>query len=76
MKVAVPLGLALVFVGVLLAIFYQDYPWLDGKPEIAKYGPVDVERGRGYPMPLRVLLAGAFIGLGLALLSMATRQSD
>ena len=67
MKPITILGIVLIILGIA-AFGYQGVVWVTGREQVAKIGPVEVEKEKAFPVPLAPILAGVGIVAGIALL--------
>ena len=67
MKPIAILGIVLIILGIA-AFGYQGVVWVTGREQVAKIGPVAVEKEKAFPIPLAPILAGVSIAAGIALL--------
>ena len=67
MRPALIIGVLLIALG-LLAFSYQGVLWVQGREQIAKIGPVEVQREKQIPVPLAPILGGLAILGGIAVL--------
>jgi hypothetical protein len=67
MKTAVILALLLIVLGVA-AFGYQGVIWIHGREEVARVGPVEVQREKSIPVPIAPILGTVAIVGGVILL--------
>ncbi len=74
MKPMAILGLILIVLGIL-AFGYQGVLWVSSTEQVAKIGPVEVNRQKETPVPLAPILGGTALVAGLGLLVASGRQT-
>ena len=72
MKPVVWIAILLIVLGIV-AVSYQGVVWITGKEEVARVGPVRVERERDFPIPLAPIVGGVAIVGGIILLATGRR---
>ena len=75
MKPLAVLGITLIILGIL-AFGYQGVLWVTGYEQVAKIGPIEVQREKAFPIPLAPILGGVGIALGIALLALGARRTS
>jgi hypothetical protein len=68
MKPTALLGIVLVVLGIL-AFGYQGVLWVTAREEVARIGPVEVQREKQVPIPLAPIVGGVALLGGLTLLA-------
>jgi uncharacterized membrane protein HdeD (DUF308 family) len=68
-------GLLLIAVGIA-AFSYQGVVWVRGREQIAKIGPIEIERERAYAIPLAPIIGGVAIAAGIGAMVMSLRRAD
>jgi hypothetical protein len=74
MKPVVMIGVLLLLLGVL-ALGYQGVLWVQGTEQVAKVGPVEINREKNVAIPLAPILAGVGIVGGLMLILSGNRRT-
>ena len=67
-------GIVLIALGIA-AFSYQGVLWVRGQEQVAKVGPIEVNRERDYAIPLAPILGGVAIAGGIALTVIGARKS-
>jgi uncharacterized membrane protein HdeD (DUF308 family) len=67
MKTAAILGLLLIILGIV-AFGYQGVIWVQGREEVARVGPVEVQREKSIPVPIAPILGTVAIVGGVIML--------
>ena len=67
-------GIVLIALGIA-SFSYQGVLWIRGQEQVAKIGPIEVNRERAYAVPLAPILGGLAIAGGIALTVMGARKT-
>jgi hypothetical protein len=59
----------------IAAFGYQGVLWVTGHEQVAKIGPVEVQKEKSFPIPLAPILGGLGIAVGIALLVAGARRT-
>jgi hypothetical protein len=74
MKPVAVLGIVVIVLGIL-AFGYQGVLWVTGHEQVAKIGPVEIQKEKSYPVPLAPILGGVGVLAGLALLAAGLKRT-
>lgn len=74
MKPIAVLGIVLIVLGIL-AFGYQGVLWVTGHEQVAKIGPVEVQKEKSYAIPLAPILGGIGLIAGIALLAAGVKRT-
>jgi hypothetical protein len=74
-KIASIVGIVLIVLGVL-SLGYEGVLWVSGTEQVAKVGPLEVNRTRDFPIPLAPIIAGALVAGGVILLIAGARRTS
>ena len=67
-------GLLLIGLGVA-AFSYQGVIWVTGREEVARIGPIEVQRTKEFPIPLAPILGGLAIAGGILLMAAGAKRT-
>jgi hypothetical protein len=68
------IGLVLIVLGIL-AFSYQGVIWVTSQEQVAKIGPVEIQREKDHAIPLAPIVGGLAIGAGALLLLSGRRTT-
>lgn len=69
------IGLLLIILGIA-GLSYQGVVWVTGKEEVAKIGPIQIQREKQFPIPLVPILGGLALAGGIALMVSGPKRAD